>query len=243
MFENSLITEQRAQQPRQRKTFLSLAFAVHAVGFLSMLCFQYWTVEALPEQPTQTSFYTLVQAPPPPPPPPPRPAAPDPAPEPAAPQPLAAPMAPVQPTAVPDAMPQAAPEPFATSSFVTDTPPTTGGDYLPGPADSGPATGTGDDADLVLEVGGAVSRPVAISQPQPRYPEPARRARIQGSVQVEAIIDRNGNVTDVKLRSGLPFGLSESALVAVKQWKFEPATLNGKNVAVFYTLTVKFALN
>jgi protein TonB len=239
MFENSLIEDQRAKQPRQRKTFLSLAFAVHAAGFLSMLFVQYWSVDALPEQRTQTSFYTMVSVPPPPPPVPPAPA-----PEPAPPQPVAPPAAPVQPTAVPDVMPERAPEPPASSNVVTSTDalPTTGGDYLPGPADSGPVATAVEAADEVLEVGGAVARPVAVSQPQPRYPEIARRARIQGSVIVEAIIDRNGNVTDVKLRAGLPYGLSEAALAAVKQWKFEPATLNGKKVSVFYTLTVKFAL-
>ncbi len=91
-------------------------------------------------------------------------------------------------------------------------------------------------------VGGDVKKPVAIYQPQPQYPEVARRARVQGVVIVEAIIDKNGNVTDVQLRKGLPYGLSEAALKAVNQWKFKPATLGDQPVAVFYSLTVRFAL-
>ncbi len=60
---------------------------------------------------------------------------------------------------------------------------------------------------------------------------------------VEAIIDKRGNVTDVKVIKGLGFGLSAEAEKAVKQWKFEPGTMNGEPVAVIFNLTVTFQLN
>ena len=72
--------------------------------------------------------------------------------------------------------------------------------------------------------------------------EIARKARIQGVVIVEAIIDKTGNVTNVKILKGLPMGLDQAAADAVKKWKFKPATLNGKPVAVIYNLTVNFRL-
>lgn len=93
-----------------------------------------------------------------------------------------------------------------------------------------------------IPVGGDVVRPVKVYAPPPRYTELARRARIQGQVFVEAILDKGGEVTQVRLLKGLPMGLSEAALEAVKTWKFKPATLNGKPVEVYYNLTVIFTL-
>jgi protein TonB len=93
-----------------------------------------------------------------------------------------------------------------------------------------------------IHVGGSVLAPVKIYDPKPLYSEVARKARIQGVVILQAVIDRQGNVTDVKVLKGLPFGLTEGAVEAVRQWKFEPATLNGKPVAVYYNLTVNFSL-
>ncbi len=93
-----------------------------------------------------------------------------------------------------------------------------------------------------IRVGGDVKPPEKIVAPQPQYTEIARKARIQGVVIIEAIIDKQGNVTNVKMLKGLPMGLDQAAADAVKKWKFKPATLNGKPVAVIYNLTVNFRL-
>jgi len=93
-----------------------------------------------------------------------------------------------------------------------------------------------------IRVGGDVAAPKKISAPQPQYTEIARKARITGVVIVEAIIDKTGSVTNVKILKGLPMGLDQAAADAIKKWKFEPATLNGKPVAVIYNLTVNFQL-
>lgn len=98
------------------------------------------------------------------------------------------------------------------------------------------------EPDGPIQVGGDVKPPEKLSAPQPLYNEIARQARVQGVVIVQAIIDKEGNVTNVKILKGLPFGLDQSAADAIKKWRFKAATLNGKPVAVYYNLTVNFTL-
>jgi periplasmic protein TonB len=98
------------------------------------------------------------------------------------------------------------------------------------------------EPDGPIRVGGDVTRPEKISGPNPQYTEIARKARIQGVVIVEAIIDKGGNVTNVRVLKPLPMGLDQAAVDAVQNWKFKPATLNGKPVDVYYNLTVNFRL-
>ncbi|MCH9648572.1 MAG: energy transducer TonB [Deltaproteobacteria bacterium] len=93
-----------------------------------------------------------------------------------------------------------------------------------------------------IHVGGDVAAPVKINTPNPQYTEIARKARIQGVVIVQAIIDKEGSVQNVKILKGLPMGLDNAAVDAIKKWKFKPATLNGKPVTVYYNLTVNFTL-
>jgi TonB family protein len=94
----------------------------------------------------------------------------------------------------------------------------------------------------VFDVGGEVSRPVKVYAPAPAYTEIARRARIQGVVEVRAIIDREGRVVSAEIVRGLPMGLSEATLEAVRTWRFEPGTLRGRPVAVALALAVTFQL-
>ena len=98
------------------------------------------------------------------------------------------------------------------------------------------------DPEPIRRPGGDVQEPVKIHAPRPLYTEIARRARIEGKVFLEAIIDREGNVADLKVLKGLPMGLTEETVKAVRQWKFKPATLHGKPVDVYFTLTVNFQL-
>ena len=102
-----------------------------------------------------------------------------------------------------------------------------------GPA--GPAIGP-------MQIAGNVLAPKRIYSPDPHYPEEARHARVQGVVILQTIIDKLGNVTDVKVLKGLPSGLTEAAVEAVSKWRFEPATLEGQPVAVYYLETVSFSV-
>jgi TonB family protein len=92
-------------------------------------------------------------------------------------------------------------------------------------------------------VSGDVTRPEILSSTRPIYTEIARRSRVTGTVIVEAVIDEQGNVTDTRVLKGLPMGLSEAAVEAIKSWVFKPATLKGRPVPVYYVLTVNFQID
>jgi TonB family protein len=93
-----------------------------------------------------------------------------------------------------------------------------------------------------LRVGGDVKAPEIVSRFDPPYTEEARKQRVSGIVIIEAAIDKTGSVTDAHVLKGLPYGLEEAAVAAVKQWMFKPATLNGKPVDVLFNVVVKFEL-
>jgi TonB family protein len=106
--------------------------------------------------------------------------------------------------------------------------------------DAPPGAGIGIPSAMPL--GGNVRPPVKIHAPQPGYTEEARQARVQGVVILQAIIDAAGRVTNLKVLKGLPHGLAEAALETVRTWQFEPATLEGEAVPVYYNFTVNFSL-
>lgn len=91
-----------------------------------------------------------------------------------------------------------------------------------------------------VHVLGAIVPPEAVFAPRPEYPEAARRARRAGTVVLLATIDREGRVTDLEALRQEPLGLTEAALAAVRRWRFRPATLEARPVAVYYHLTVRF---
>lgn len=111
-------------------------------------------------------------------------------------------------------------------------------DIVFGPPEAAPIAPEGP-----IPVGGEVHAPVKISGPAPLYPERARTFRIEGVVIVRAIVNERGIVEDVKVLKSLPMGLDRAAVEAVERWRFEPATLHGKPVDVYYTLNVNFQLN
>ncbi len=84
--------------------------------------------------------------------------------------------------------------------------------------------------------------PRRISAPMPQYTEIARKARIQGSVVVQTVIDAEGGVRCLRAIKELPLGLTEVALEAVQKWKFEPGKSAGKSVPFRYVVSVNFRL-
>jgi protein TonB len=260
MFESSLIDLEAKKHPRRRRwTLFPLAIALHLVALVSFTFAGYWQVSEVPEPPTSDVLFVTMEPPPPPPP-----AGGGRTPTPTV-KPTVKPPTPPTPeqTVQPDDTPEDLPDPVP-GDQVADME-TSGGhpDGVDGGQEGGQkdgvigSTGTGPIGsigigtttvlpapaeDQPIRVFGAVKRPEMLSGAQPRYTEPARRARIQGTVILEAVIDQKGRVTDLRVLKGLPLGLDQSALDAVRDWRFKPATLEGRPVRVFYTLTVNFQI-
>ena len=93
-----------------------------------------------------------------------------------------------------------------------------------------------------LRPGGGVSLPVPIVKPEPEYSEEARKAKYQGSVTLQIVVDASGVPTDIKVVKKLGLGLDEKAIEAVAKWRFKPGMKDGKAVAVIATIEVSFRL-
>ena len=86
------------------------------------------------------------------------------------------------------------------------------------------------------------TQPEEIDRVVPRYPSEARRAGVQGAVVIRGLVRRDGTIDDVEIIKDLPHGLGDAARDAVRRWRFQPATLNGEAIDVYYTVTVNFRL-
>jgi protein TonB len=80
-----------------------------------------------------------------------------------------------------------------------------------------------------------------INQPKPVYPPMAIQTRTQGTVRLEAIIDKDGAIKNLMVLSGHPL-LVPAALAAVRQWRYQPTMLNRVPVEVETTIDVNFVL-
>jgi TonB family protein len=94
----------------------------------------------------------------------------------------------------------------------------------------------------VFRVGGGVSPPKAVYQPDPEYSEEARKAKYQGVVVLAMVIGPDGRPRDIRVQRSLGLGLDEKAMEAVRTWRFEPAKKDGQAVAVAVNIEVSFNL-
>jgi protein TonB len=90
-----------------------------------------------------------------------------------------------------------------------------------------------------VRVGGVVKEPRVVKLVPPVYPKMASLARVSGTVALEAVVTVDGTVSEIRIISGHPL-LVDAAIVAVKQWRYEPTLLNGVPTAVILTAKVHF---
>ena len=90
--------------------------------------------------------------------------------------------------------------------------------------------------------GSGVAPPRLLREVRAEYSDAARRANLEGEVELEIVIRRDGTVGDVKILKGLGLGLNDQAVQAVRQWRFAPARLKGTPVDVIVEVSVEFKL-
>jgi periplasmic protein TonB len=243
MFEDSLIESGgKLRTKRGRTTTVAFTFQICLIVVLILVPLLF--TEALPK----TQLMTFLVAPPPPPPPPPPPAA--------------TPVRVVKqvqtdiingqlrtPTKIPEKVQmikeEEAPPPMMATGVVGGVP---GG--VPGGQMGGVIGGIISSTPVAVpkvatpqrvRVSQGVTQGLLVRQVRPNYPPLARTARIQGKVILQAQISKSGDIQNLQVISGHPM-LIQSALEAVKQWKYRPYYLNGEPVEVDTTIEVNFSL-
>jgi protein TonB len=241
MFEDSLLESHNGQQRRTWATTLSFVVELLLVGVAVLAPLLY--TEALPEH----ALNAIVDIP---------------APPPAAPAPRAPSVASHQPSrseindgqiVLPQRIPARVREIHDEAASGASSP-----DGVPGAVPGLPSNAAGDRllAKLLHEIPTAVPKAAAprtvrvssgvaegllIRQVRPQYPAPARTARIQGTVVLQATIGKDGAIQDLRLLSGHPL-LAQAAMDAVRQWRYRPYRLNDEPVEVDTTINVNFTL-
>ncbi len=92
-----------------------------------------------------------------------------------------------------------------------------------------------------VRVGGQVMEAKMIKKVQPKYPKVAKKGGIAGTVVLHVVVAQDGSMEEVQYVSG-PEELSQAAIDAVKQWKYQPTLWNGKPAEVDTTISIVFTL-
>ena len=107
-----------------------------------------------------------------------------------------------------------------------------------------PAAVQGQQAagDPIYKPGNGVTAPVAVKQVRPQYTAEAMRAKVEGTVVLECVVEKDGSVENVRVTKSLEPGLDEEAVKAARHWRFKPGTKGGKAVRVRISLEMTFTL-
>ena len=109
----------------------------------------------------------------------------------------------------------------------------------------GPGVGPGSGGGFgggAYRIGGGVSPPSVLHKVEPEYSEEARKAKWQGTVVLQLVVDDKGRPQNLKVMRSLGLGLDQKAIEAVEKWTFKPGMKDGKPVPVIATIEVNFRL-
>jgi periplasmic protein TonB len=240
MFEDSLI-ESGGKLKTRRPATAAFSFSIQAVVIGIMVLIPLLFTEALP----RTQLMTFLVAPPPPPPPPPPPAA-------------VKVVKQVEtdivnnqlrtPTKIPKKVEiikeeEAPPSVGVVGGVPGGVPGGQMGGVIGGIISNTPVAVPKVAAPQRVRVSQGVTQGLVIHRVQPVYPQMAKIARVQGPVVLAAIIGKDGTIQNLHVISTASPLLNQSALDAVKQWRYRPYILNGEPVEVDTQITVNFTLS
>jgi TonB family protein len=94
----------------------------------------------------------------------------------------------------------------------------------------------------LYKVGGGVTAPRPLKTPDPHYSKQAKEAKLQGKVVLWVVIGPDGLPHNIRVQRSIGYGLDEEAVNAVRKWRFQPATREGKPVAAQINIEVNFRL-
>ena len=239
-----LITGRARHIPSKPGVPLLISMSLQATLVTAIVLPVLFFAGALPEVPTMMAFVAEAPAPPPPPPPPPPPAA----------KVQGAPSRPVPTTgAVPIEAPAAIEPERASAPGDIGVPGGVEGG-IPGGVVGGVVGGLPSDippppppppmpvARAPIHVGGQIQAPALAKRVEPVYPDVAVSARIRGVVILEALVDKEGRVVEVKVLRTPNQLLDNAAITAVRQWQYRPLILNGLPEPFVLTVVLTFEL-
>jgi TonB family protein len=102
-------------------------------------------------------------------------------------------------------------------------------------------TGNGEQ-ESKIRIGGEVAQSNLVRKVQPVYPVSAKSAGVQGTVELEVVISKDGVPAELRVVSSPSDDLSNSALEAVRHWRYRPTLLNGNPVEIVTTVIVNYTL-
>jgi len=111
-----------------------------------------------------------------------------------------------------------------------------------GPGAGGPGSKGGGFSGAYRPGSAGVIGPILLHKVEPQYSDEARKAKWQGTVRLQLVVDTNGKPTTIQVITPLGLGLDTKAIEAVEQWLFKPGTKDGKPVPVIAVVDVSFRL-
>jgi outer membrane biosynthesis protein TonB len=105
--------------------------------------------------------------------------------------------------------------------------------------EAAPAAPAPSTRPMRIRIGGNVQKPKLTHMVEPVYPQIARTAHVEGTIEFHAVIAKDGTIEELKYVSG-PMLLMRAAMLAVQQWRYAPTLLNGEPVEVDTTISVPF---
>jgi TonB family protein len=112
------------------------------------------------------------------------------------------------------------------------------------PTDPYPKTLSSPSSAPVIRKAGVngATAPACIYCPNPSYTDAGREAKFSGMVLLQVSVSAEGSVTEARVFRGVPYGLNQMAVDALREWKFRPATRGGESVPVSVMVETNFRL-